>query len=268
MISYTELPPHNGQLSPYIESYVALTINTPKIDTKVFLPRAGASLLLSNIPISLDNEVNDTSVMLGISSKSTLIKWKGTATGHGLVLKFSPYGLSRFTATSVPRMLNTSIAANKLFGNSFQKLHCQIMETDDVAGQIDLIEDYLAKRFREPDEIDHSIFGLADYIKAHDGYRSLKTLLHNIPLGRRQVERRFKELIGVNIQTFNRICHFDHAKALLIAQQSSCLTDIGYQSGYFDQAHFNREFKRFATYSPKSFFENAPFYRLISHLKK
>lgn len=43
------------------------------------------------------------------------------------------------------------------------------------------------------------------------------------------------------------------ALKILIHRQSGKLTDIAYESNYFDQAHFIKDFKEFTGLSPKQF---------------
>lgn len=267
MINYTETLTDNSQLSTYIESYVTLSFHSIDINSKTFLTRSGANLLLSNVPISVNNEVEDTNIILGISHKPSKIYWEGNPSGKAVLIKFSPYGLSRFTDIPIVQMSNTAFPACKLFGNSIQKLSNQVMQTDNISKKIEQIEQVLLDRFIEPNETEKIIFKLADTIKRSVETSSTKPIRREIPLGKRQLERNFKRLIGYNIQAFNRICKFENAKNKLIKEQLSSLTEIGYQSGYFDQSHFIREFKRFTSFSPKYFFQNAPFYRLIANVK-
>ncbi len=268
MIDYSEIYPDNPQLGPYIESFVIVRLNTPEIDSKLLLSRPGASLLFSSIPLVVNRSLSDTSVVIGIGTKPSLLEWEGTSSGYGLLVKFSPYGLSRFTTIPIPSLVNTATAASKLLGNSVHQLTSQLVNTDDVTGQIELVEDFLMARLIEPTETDRRMFKLADALKDQLDPDLEDKLVHGIPLSKRHIERRFKALIGFSRQTYTRICHFDHAKSLLMEPQHGRLTEIGYRSGYFDQAHFSREFKRFAVFNPKVFFQAAPFYKWIAHSKK
>jgi AraC-like DNA-binding protein len=51
---------------------------------------------------------------------------------------------------------------------------------------------------------------------------------------------------------------------LLIKDHHMNLTNIGYETGYFDQAHFSKEFKAFSKTRPKDFLFSSPYYRLLS----
>ncbi|MCE7053471.1 hypothetical protein LZF95_02195 [Algoriphagus sp. AGSA1] len=123
MINYTEVFPLSKELVPYIESFVIIKLNTQEIDSKEFLSRPGGNLLFSSVPIVANDKVRDTSVVFGIGNKSTVIKWKDASGGDGLLVKFTPYGLSRFTAIAAPQLTNTSLSASKIWGSSIRDLH-------------------------------------------------------------------------------------------------------------------------------------------------
>ncbi|WP_321332134.1 hypothetical protein [uncultured Bacteroides sp.] len=46
---------------------------------------------------------------------------------------------------------------------------------------------------------------------------------------------------------------FEVAKEILLKNSNVQLTDVGYQSGYYDQAHFAKEFKKMSGQNAKYF---------------
>ena len=80
--------------------------------------------------------------------------------------------------------------------------------------------------------------------------------------------RKFKEVIGVNLQTYIRICRFHAAKMLLFGEQDLSMTEVGYLSGYYDQAHFARDFKKLSGVKAKNFIQLCAFQKQIPQRKK
>lgn len=80
------------------------------------------------------------------------------------------------------------------------------------------------------------------------------------------LERQLKEIIGMGPKQFQRIARFN-AMLLFIKQQSSHRhwTDIAYQFGYYDQAHFIREFKLFYGKTPSAYSTNDEVLTNIAH---
>jgi AraC-like DNA-binding protein len=50
-----------------------------------------------------------------------------------------------------------------------------------------------------------------------------------------------------------RILRFDRAVSMLKPDEALCFADIAAECGYYDQAHFTREFRAFTGWAPKAF---------------
>ncbi|TWF33880.1 AraC-like DNA-binding protein [Chitinophaga polysaccharea] len=82
---------------------------------------------------------------------------------------------------------------------------------------------------------------------------SIQTLADTNFLSLRQFERRFKELSGFRPKSFLRIMRFN--SVLTKDFQDKSLTEIGVESGYYDQSHFIHDFQKFSGISPKEYFK-------------
>ncbi|MFJ1490120.1 helix-turn-helix domain-containing protein [Capnocytophaga canis] len=76
----------------------------------------------------------------------------------------------------------------------------------------------------------------------------------DICLSQRQFERNFKEFTGFSLRKYTKIKRFEQVfRYLQSTKNKENLTEIAYRFGYYDQAHFNRDFKEFTGRSPKDF---------------
>lgn len=98
---------------------------------------------------------------------------------------------------------------------------------------------------------DESIAYLVKTIVDSKGIVTIESILKNLSLGRRQIERKFLEHVGFSIKYYSRIIRF---QSTLLTQFKS-LTDLAYTFNYADQAHFIREFKEFSGLSPREYFK-------------
>jgi len=72
-------------------------------------------------------------------------------------------------------------------------------------------------------------------------------------LSKKQFEREFNTLVGMNPKEYIRIVRFQKALALLQQKKNDINhVQIAYASGYADQSHYIREFKRLSRYTPQS----------------
>jgi AraC-like DNA-binding protein len=73
-------------------------------------------------------------------------------------------------------------------------------------------------------------------------------------MSRRQLERRFLEAVGVPPKLFAEMNRFAYVFRLMHEQPRAKWSDVTYACGYFDQAHFIREFRRFTGETPGAYF--------------
>ena len=73
-------------------------------------------------------------------------------------------------------------------------------------------------------------------------------------LSKKQFERLFHSFVGINPKEYTRIVRFQKALAQMQHQVGKEINQaqIAYASGYADQSHFIREFKKFCGYTPMS----------------
>jgi AraC-like DNA-binding protein len=88
------------------------------------------------------------------------------------------------------------------------------------------------------------------------------TALKDIGLSQRRIEQRFINAVGLTLSGFIRKMRFQRSVQLL-QEYGDCLGEVGFLAGYYDQPHFNREFRSYAGTSPKEFIRQASVPRKI-----
>lgn len=80
------------------------------------------------------------------------------------------------------------------------------------------------------------------------GRASIDSLIARAGTSQRQLERQFREDVGLTPKTFSRIVRLQ--AALRRVRQGSPLTDVALACGFYDQAHMTRDFRELASMSP------------------
>ncbi len=69
----------------------------------------------------------------------------------------------------------------------------------------------------------------------------------------RQVDRLFARFLGVAPKTLGRVLRFQHALRMLMRDPGCTLTEVAASAGYFDQAHFIKDFRRMSGGVPRGY---------------
>ncbi|MCO4757314.1 MAG: AraC family transcriptional regulator [Oceanospirillaceae bacterium] len=79
----------------------------------------------------------------------------------------------------------------------------------------------------------------------------IATLPQHVNLGQRQLERLFKQWVGISPTHYRRIVRVNTVRSRLRnSSYAISLSNEAINAGYFDQAHMNREFKRVVGLTP------------------
>jgi AraC-like DNA-binding protein len=89
-----------------------------------------------------------------------------------------------------------------------------------------------------------------EIIESSRGQVRVNDLAAEIGVSCRHLTRQFERAVGLSPKEFGRISRFLHALQLLTAGSRRSLTDVALDCGFFDQAHFNHEFRDLAGMSP------------------
>lgn len=91
-------------------------------------------------------------------------------------------------------------------------------------------------------------------IRSQAGEISISTLAADLGISQSKLEKDYKLFLGLSPKDYASLVRFRNA--LRLKDESSNLTDLAYLSGYYDQAHFIREFKKRTGKSPKKWFQS------------
>ena len=81
------------------------------------------------------------------------------------------------------------------------------------------------------------------------GNLSIEQLAADIGLSTRYIRKKFVETLGLSPKQFSRITRFQHTLSSVM-NQSAPAGSIASEHGYYDQAHFIKDFKQFSLFTP------------------
>jgi AraC-like DNA-binding protein len=120
----------------------------------------------------------------------------------------------------------------------------------DMPARVRLVEQALLARLREGRRTEPAVDRALHLIESSRGQVRVDALAAEIGVSRRHLTRHFERAVGLGPKEFGRITRFLHALELVGAGKHQALADVAVDCGYFDQAHFNHDFRELAGMSP------------------
>lgn len=242
-------------LQPYIKHY-AITENEAGETYKV-LP--GTSLVMGfqfkGQLLQIRNDAESLLTTQGITGLQDRYNLFKTQPGTGSVLVyFNETGASFFFKAPMHELFSQSLSLDYFIGKTvlgeFEERLCEATNDEERIRQTEL---FLISQLRVcvhdalVAEAIHQIFHSHGTIK-------MKALAANLHTSQSPLEKRFRKIVGATPKKFASIVRLQTA-IHLHATDARSMTEIGYASGFYDQAHFIKEFSRFTGETPEQFFK-------------
>jgi len=135
----------------------------------------------------------------------------------------------------------------------FIKRHFNVLQSKEEIKSI--FDDYFLKLLPQTDfERDVRLYRAIEIILKNDGLVEIQKDL-DTGLSPRQLRRLFEFYIGDTAKTFSKVIRFQNVLRAKPSSQSLRENKLFFDSGYYDQAHFIKEFKNFYGITPGKVFE-------------
>jgi AraC-like DNA-binding protein len=150
-------------------------------------------------------------------------------------------------------LANAVIELDDLLGAEVRRLAERLYELPGWAERFDLLDAVLAKRLAEARPASPAVEWAWGRLRTTHGAVAVEALAEEIGWSRRHLGVRFREQVGLPPKLLGRILRFDRVVALLGRSEPERWAEIAYDCGYYDQSHFNRDFRQFAGATPTDF---------------
>lgn len=242
----------SSALRPYIRQ-LAIAENRDEKEYKV-LPTTGL-VIGFQYKGRLSTLANDTEVKLataGITGMKDQYSVFKNIAGTGTVLVyFTETGFAHFSTHPANELFNQSLSLDNVFTkNKITETEEKLAEAATDQQRIRIIEKLLLSQLKEL-KTDQLIIEAVKMIYASKGSIRIKELIEKLFTSPSPFEKRFRKLVGTTPKKFASIVRFNTVLDELGTHKS--LTDICYEHGFFDQAHFIKDFKQFTGETPEQY---------------
>lgn len=168
--------------------------------------------------------------------------------------RFQPDGFIPFSSYPLLHMENRAIPLSELFGDEGVQLENEILNVLTNQERIDLITKFLLANLQTPEAADRVTKACIESLLQSNGIKSVDELAEHLQVNRRQLERKFSAAIGLSPKQFSKVIRLQSTCKAMQLKKYTTLTSLAYENGYYDQAHFIKDFKEFTGFSPRQFY--------------
>jgi AraC-like DNA-binding protein len=172
---------------------------------------------------------------------------------HGVQVELTPIGAHMLLGVPMHAFANRVVALEELVGTVAARLAERLSEAASWEGRFAVLDDLLASRLAAAREPSPAIARAWWRLSETGGRLGIAALGRELGSSRQYLVAGFREEVGLPPKTLARILRFQGAIRLLERDGGSRLTSIAHRSGYYDQAHFNRDFREFSGRTPTEF---------------
>jgi AraC-like DNA-binding protein len=231
-------------------SYVEITAKDTLDGSMAIFPNA-----TSNLIISLDNKIKVQENLVGTSiyaSCSSTVSLQPYAGMKFMTVQFNNFGLYYLKRVPAYELQDSLLHMDLFFtASDIDRISSQLKEIEHIQDKFIALESFIMNRIKIG-KVDPRLPYAINTLKSERAI-SIDQLSESLCVSGRSLQKIFKKYVGMSPVHFRKIVRFNRAANLLLNSSVDSLTDITYLCGYYDQAHFIKDFRTFGGISPSEF---------------
>lgn len=249
----------SAALQPFVKAYTVIE-STDEITNRivpgtsfalVFRLKGQISYLQGSKKIALPS-----TVFSGLKKSVRLINYAPDS--GAIIVLFKETGIRAFLQQPVHELFEQSVSLDTFLPSSeISAIEERLAGAPGIQAKIAVIEQFLLSKTsdHEPDRLISEAIGRIYRAKGHI---RIKELAGGLYISQDAFEKRFRKATGATPKQFSYI-----VKMNAILRQNSIdpsFLDMVFENGYYDQSHFNKDFKIFTGQTPTDFFKNGSYW--------
>ncbi len=260
MTEYTHHP--SGVLKSHVEFFYYSDGYTPPRGKERVLPSGSAQLI-----INLDNRrfchyrtensnalISSTAIIAGVNSQYIFLDPQTRLSTIGAV--FKPGAIPSLFNIPADEFLDQAISLTDIVDSDIEGFRERLIEAKSPDHKVCLLQSFLLQQLNKTNQSNAAIMRATQLLKNQSAGSSVSDVAEIIGYSRRRFSTLFKQVAGIAPKGYARIQRLQGALQTIRSCSSPDWTDIALSCGYYDQAHFNRDFKALSGLTPAEYFRN------------
>lgn len=241
-------------LTPYVREYVGWVDRSSAPVVRRELPSGNVPLIVNFSARVRERKAGSRewsehgTFTAGLHEAYTVVESAGP--NEGLQVNFTALGARLFYGRPLAELTNRSVDLADVFARSAGPLIDELHAARRWDLRFDILDREIASRVAAARHPAPAVVWTWRQLAATRGRARIGDLGREIGWSRRHLAAQFGREIGLTPKAFARTLRFASAVRLLTSPDGGSLADIAQACGYFDQAHFTRDFRAFAGTTP------------------
>ncbi|WP_407425284.1 helix-turn-helix domain-containing protein [Arcticibacter sp.] len=141
------------------------------------------------------------------------------------------------------------VALEAIWKDKAVEIEGKLADAHHNQARVNIVQQLLTEKMAESND-DLQLVSCLEQAKLNGEFLTVRQLAKTVGLSQRQLSRKFQQYVGVSPKEYLRVSRFTQSLQHLKRYPAYSLTKIAYESRYFDQAHFIRDYKEYTGYTP------------------
>jgi len=169
-----------------------------------------------------------------------------------MVVQFTALGARSILHLPISELNNRVVPAELVLGQEILDLRSKLQEST-YGQKITHLETWLEARL-QIDPMAHAVVAhVVEETERNPSLNNLTQLIAQTGYSHRHFNEIFKQYLGFTPKQYQRIIRFNQVLQLMAQRKPLDWSSVAFQCGYYDQAHFIKEFKRFSGFNPSAY---------------
>ncbi len=167
-----------------------------------------------------------------------------------LQINFTLLGARLFLGRPLGELTNRPVALEDLLGPAAQQFRAELYDATVWEQRFAILDREIMRRISAAKGPAPAVLWAWQRLIASSGCVSIGSLVRDVGWSRKHLISQFTEQMGLRPKVLARVIRFGRAIEQLKTDPQVHLVDIANDCGYYDQAHFSRDFRVFAGITP------------------
>jgi AraC-like DNA-binding protein len=255
-LGFQRIPPH-ALLSAYVRHYWTFRRDSPLLAYReaYMHPRGGYGMVFNfGDRLSLDGQVLADPVFLdGSNTVSRKMGFLGRIELMGV--SFWEGGAYPFLGVPLVELRDETALLDVLDRPGLMQLYERLAETGSLPGRIQVLNEWLLGRLALGKA--RALLIPASLAILRGGVLTIPELAQNLAISQRQLERLYQVQVGMSPKHYAQLARVENARLNLKRMSEQSTTRLAVELGFYDQAHFIREFRAVVGMTPYRYMQRS-----------